>query len=115
VATTDNAADRGDNVRGGSRQHTFRRRGRPLGGREHERAAPEHASVSVRGEGAEAGPDVPPVSATVKPVAVSMVEPRARHLEVGRRRPRAEDLLAAHELDVVVLGALDWSPPEERR
>src|SRR5438094_667198 len=85
-----------------------------LSRREHKRAAAERAPVLVGGEGPEARPDVPPVDATVEPVSVPLVQPRARDPEVVRPGPGAEDLLAADELDVVVLGALGRRPAEHR-
>src|SRR5215470_17737750 len=82
---------------------------------EHERAAAEDASVRVRGESAETGPDVPLVAATVQPVAMPLEDPRPRNPEVIRRRPGAQDLLPTHELDVVVLRPFDRRPPQDRQ
>jgi hypothetical protein len=39
-------------------------------------------------------------------------DPGASELEVGRRRPDAEDFAPAHELEVVVASALDRRPDE---
>src|SRR5689334_40078 len=80
-----------------------------------EAAAAEELAVAVLGAMAVARPQVPPVRARGEPMALAVVAPGAPELVARLGRPRAEDLLAvAEELDVVVAGARDFAPAQER-
>src|SRR3954451_4211388 len=62
------------------------------------------------------GPQEPPVRAVHQPVALAAIAPAGAQLVLRLGRPGGEDLLAvAEELDVVVAGAGDPAPAQQRR
>src|SRR5207247_9552313 len=82
---------------------------------EDKRASAEAIAEVAGGKKAEAGPDVPLIEAAMEAVAMASVDPAPRELQLRLRRPRAQDLLPADHLDVVVGRALDGRPAKPRR
>src|SRR5436190_3827496 len=82
----------------------------------YEGALAEHVAEAVSRAAPVAGPDEPGVAPWAEPAPVAAVAPLAMHLEAGRLRPPAEDLVAAaEELDVVVPRTLGVLPAQARR
>src|SRR5512133_2382073 len=81
-----------------------------------EGAPAEQLAVAVLAAVPVPGPQQPAVRAGHQPVALAVVAPAAAQLVLRLGRPRAEDLPAvAEELDVVVAGARDPAPAQQRR
>ena len=100
-------------ARRGQRLGRQRRLPAPLG--DDEDPGAEELAVVSRLPGSVAGPDVPAVRALGQPVRISRVLPRRLKRELGSDRPGAQHLVAAEEeLHVVVVGAVDRGPAEQR-
>src|SRR3954447_17402236 len=81
-----------------------------------ERAPGHQVALAMLAAGPVPGPQDPPVRAVHQPVALAAIAPAAAQLVLRLGRPSAEDLLAvAEELDVVVAGAGDPAPAQQRR
>src|SRR5262245_33929894 len=82
---------------------------------EREAAAAQHLPVPPCREGAESGPHEPAIRARPQSVVTTVIRPGARELQPPGRRPGAEDAVSPDEDDVVVAGAADRGPDENRR